>query len=140
MQRLNLTWLADAAPTTRAVSTFRTAFWITIVYIVVRIPLAYSKPFITDDDTLHLILVLDQIIGLLWFVFVLVLITKTRKHIRDKYSINQKNCKGCEDCCCGFWCGCCTIAQMARHTADYENYAARCCSDTGLGPNAPAIV
>ena len=34
-----------------------------------------------------------------------------------------------------FWCSCCTVAQMARHTADYETYAARCCSDTGLPPN-----
>jgi hypothetical protein len=29
---------------------------------------------------------------------------------------------------------------MARHTADYDTYSARCCSSTGLGPDAPAIV
>ncbi len=140
MQRLNLTWLAEQAPAAQAASTFRTAFWITIVYLVVRIPLAYSTPWITDEDILAIVSGLDQLIGLLWFVFVLVLITKTRQHIRAKYSIPEKECKGCEDCCCGFWCGCCTIAQMARHTADYENYAARCCSETGLGPNAPTLV
>lgn len=30
-----------------------------------------------------------------------------------------------------------TVAQMARHTADYRTYSADCCSETGLGERAP---
>jgi hypothetical protein len=35
-----------------------------------------------------------------------------------------------------YWCNCCTVAQMARHTGDYEAHGARCCSETGLPPSA----
>lgn len=41
--------------------------------------------------------------------------------------------------CCAFWCTCCTIAQISRHTADYEHYPAFCCTESGLAENAPAI-
>ena len=48
----------------------------------------------------------------------------------------NKHCKGCEDCCCSFWCHCCTIAQMMRHTADYDKYDAQCCNDTGFASSS----
>mmetsp|Transcript_13155 Transcript_13155/g.23847 ORF Transcript_13155/g.23847 Transcript_13155/m.23847 type:complete len:126 (+) Transcript_13155:102-479(+) len=73
-------------------------------------------------------------------VFVIVLVTKTRKQIRSRYGIPEQQCVGCEDCCCSFWCNCCAVAQMARHTADYDTYAGLCCSETGLPPHAPSIV
>lgn len=73
-------------------------------------------------------------------LYVLYAAVKTRASIREKYAIPQAACDGCEDCCCIFCCGCCTISQMARHTADYETYPGRCCSETGLSPNAPSIV
>jgi PLAC8 family len=37
-----------------------------------------------------------------------------------------------EDCCMSFWCGCCSVAQMARQTTDYAQEPAACCSSTGL--------
>jgi Cys-rich protein (TIGR01571 family) len=69
-----------------------------------------------------------------------VIIARARCRIRSRYGIPERTCHGCEDCCCAFWCMCCTVSQMARHTADYENYPAKCCSETGLSPNAPSIV
>jgi len=65
---------------------------------------------------------------------------RARSHIRAKYDIPEQCCTGCEDFCCGFWCGVCSICQMARHTADYRSYNAACCSETGLDPRAPEIV
>jgi len=61
----------------------------------------------------------------------------TRRYIRARSAIPETSCQGCEDFCCPTWCGCCAVAQMARHTADYETYTAKCCSETGLPVNAP---
>mmetsp|Transcript_36848 Transcript_36848/g.88879 ORF Transcript_36848/g.88879 Transcript_36848/m.88879 type:complete len:345 (+) Transcript_36848:195-1229(+) len=40
---------------------------------------------------------------------------------------------GWEDICCAIWCQLCTVAQMARHTADYEEKRAVCCNAVGVG-------
>ena len=72
-------------------------------------------------------------------IFSIYIILKTRQHIRERSGIPETSCQGCEDCCCAAWCGCCTVMQMARHTAEYETYAAQCCSETGLPVNAPLL-
>jgi hypothetical protein len=38
----------------------------------------------------------------------------------------------CEDLAISVGCACCSIAQMARHTADYTHHPASCCSSNGL--------
>jgi PLAC8 family len=43
-----------------------------------------------------------------------------------------------EDLCISFWCGCCSVAQMARQTAEYDVQSAACCSRTGLVTNPSA--
>lgn len=83
---------------------------------------------------------ISRLVDIVFCAFLIFLVAKTRKHIREKYSIPEKQCKGCEDYCCSLWCTCCTVAQMARHTADYETYAGLCCSETGIPPRAPSIV
>jgi len=75
-----------------------------------------------------------------FFVYVLVLTIRTRSYVRDRYRIPETRCKGCEDCCFAFWLPCCTITQMARHTADYDTYAAACCTETGLSDHVPEVV
>ena len=70
-------------------------------------------------------------------VYLLVLLVRTRYHIRETYEIPEQCCIGCEDCCCVYWCGVCTVSQMARHTADYRTYQAYYCTETGLGEGAP---
>lgn len=80
----------------------------------------------------------------LYFFYILVLMMRTRSYIRRRYAIRTINaccCCGptCEDCCCSFWLPCCTVTQMARHTADYDTYKAACCTDTGLSDRAPHI-
>ena len=69
-------------------------------------------------------------LGLL--IFITVVHTKTRNQMRRAYSIgSDRSCVG--DCCCAFWCGFCSISQMARHTANYHNtHRARCCTPNGL--------
>ena len=64
-------------------------------------------------------------------IYVLIVHVKTRNKLRRKYNINPND--GCiVDCCAVYWCACCSICQMARHTADYKKQHAQLCSETGL--------
>ena len=78
-----------------------------------------------------------NIVELGFGIYLLIIAIKARNYIRSKYSIPGT---GCEDCCCVFWCGCCSVSQMLRHTADYRQYNASCCTETGLPATAPAVV
>ena len=145
MHRLKLTWTAnEGGSITKTSSTFRILFWMGIAWTVVRISVNFLPLLLMDeqgklDDTADIVLSVVNLILLVALVLFLVLIFKTRRHIREKYQIPEQQCHGCEDCCCTYWCTCCTVAQMARHTGDYRKHGARCCSETGLGPGAPSI-
>ena len=45
-----------------------------------------------------------------------------------------------EDSLCMFFCGCCSLIQMARHTHNDKEYPGFCCTTTGLEVGAPKIV
>jgi Cys-rich protein (TIGR01571 family) len=103
---------------------------------------AYGGYIISPDapDWVLCAVGVNDVIGLTFYVFVLYCIIKTRARIRRVYDIDEKCCYGCEDCCYAYWCPCCTVAQMGRHTADYRTYKADCCSETGLSPRAPPTI
>jgi len=67
-------------------------------------------------------------------IYIMVVVIRLRYNLREQHAIPERNCIGCEDCCVAYWCGCCTISQMARHTADYSEERAYCCTDNGLDP------
>ena len=99
----------------------------------------YSVPenipsWVAVTDAIH------QGLSLLYSVFILVVLIRTRAQIRAQYQIPEESCQGCEDCCCALCCSACTICQMARHTADYSTYSASCCTETGLPLTAPEVV
>ncbi|KAL3756088.1 hypothetical protein ACHAWU_009390 [Discostella pseudostelligera] len=142
MHRLRLTWLGNEGSIAETASNSCTLLSITVVYFVLYVILfLVSFAFIDVDENGNVLSVssgavtlahLRSWLAIIFRVFILITVARTRWRIRSKYSIPEKNCRGCEDCCCAFWCTCCTLSQMARHTADYETYAARCCSETGL--------
>jgi Cys-rich protein (TIGR01571 family) len=72
------------------------------------------------------------------WAFMSIIIIRTRQAVRAKYIIPQQCC--CEDAVCAICCGCCTIMQMSRHTADYEKYEAPCYTETGIPSNIDATV
>ena len=87
--------------------------------------------------------VVETIVGwieILILMFLLFVTIRARQYIRNKYNIPEHTCKGCEDCCCSFWCAPCTICQMGRHTADYSHYQATLCTENGLVAGAPEVV
>lgn len=68
-------------------------------------------------------------------------LAKVRAVVRLRHQIPARSATvpGCvEDACVSFWCGCCSVAQLARQTASYgdrdgdEGESATCCTPTGL--------
>lgn len=71
------------------------------------------------------------------YLLTVIVVTNTRKQVREKCEISD-DCPG-EDLCKTITFMPCTIAQMGRHTADYENFPGYCCSKTGLPENVSII-
>jgi Cys-rich protein (TIGR01571 family) len=151
MHRLKLTWLgSESNHPDRSVMTFTILAIITAVHFCTNWVFYFTSLFLlilgalgeseSEIDASQVLANLRSFLNLVFFVFLLVIMARTRRRIRSRYGIPERTCRGCEDCCCAFWCSCCTVSQMARHTADYDNYPAQCCSETGLSPNAPSIV
>ncbi|KAL7548881.1 hypothetical protein ACHAWF_012144 [Thalassiosira exigua] len=145
MHRLKLTWFGNPAAAEQTSATFHILLRITVAYFFVTellkwLPVEYFDEYGQLTTAGLAVMYTRDILNLLFTFFTVVVVYKTRKHIREKYSIPEAQCAGCEDCCCAAFCTCCAVAQMARHTADYDTYPALCCSETGLGPHAPAIV
>eukprot|EP00529_Nitzschia_sp_RCC80_P027120 CAMPEP_0113468834 /NCGR_PEP_ID=MMETSP0014_2-20120614/15571_1 /TAXON_ID=2857 /ORGANISM="Nitzschia sp." /LENGTH=280 /DNA_ID=CAMNT_0000361259 /DNA_START=222 /DNA_END=1064 /DNA_ORIENTATION=+ /assembly_acc=CAM_ASM_000159 len=84
-------------------------------------------------------------------LYTLVVMIRLRRAVRTAYRIPPRGCCGgpsgdcgdvcaVEDCCCVFWCTCCTVSQLARQTADYDRIRAVCCSTTGLPSDVEADI
>jgi Cys-rich protein (TIGR01571 family) len=89
----------------------------------------------------YLLLAVRAICRTTLVVYFFVLSFRTRQVVRERYELPVVACGNatCEDCLVSVACHCCSIAQMARHTADYQTYDAKCCSATGLSDYAPAV-
>ena len=88
---------------------------------------------------------LQWVVPTLFGLYTFIILAKLRRAVRQKYRIpiNRNSCGcsicfccGCcsvwEDLCCAFWCSCCTIAQLARQTGDYDKNHAACCTRDGF--------
>lgn len=64
-------------------------------------------------------------IALVIDIYRAVIMCQTRKKLRERYHIHGNEC---EDCAASFFCSCCTVTQMARHTHDYRDDPVACCS------------
>ena len=123
MQRLGLNWCGNHKPPGSSSDGMPTYQIVLIICVG-----AMLLTFITGFGILPL------------FIYVLIIAINTRAYIRQKYQIPTQSCGACEDCCCVYWCTCCTVAQMGRHITDFERYNASCCGETGVAPDTPAIV
>lgn len=71
-------------------------------------------------------------INIAMFGFIVFVTQSTRSSLREKFMIREERCFDLEDLFCATVCLPCTVGQMARHTANYDDYEAVCCSKTGL--------
>lgn len=93
-----------------------------------------------EDETIPQLILLIFFTIIIFSTYLLITILCTRYTIRERYAISEHlctvGCRACDDCCYAFWCPCCVVAQMARHTGEYEMNRGVCCSDTGLSADA----
>ena len=140
MTRMHLTWLGEPGPRTATQNTFKVVVMLLMSYWVYSMALEVaSLPYRQNPAPLY-ITIMKLVGSLLWIAWTSYAMCRTRQSIREQYSIPEQRCSGCEDFCCSFFCTCCTLAQMARHTGEYETYEGKCCSSTGLPVDAPFTV
>lgn len=172
MQRMMLTWLGEPGPIVSTRNSFKVVFVIVVSYFIYSISLEFATlPYSDEESVPAFIPALKMVGSILFSVWALYALCRTRESIRARYSIEEERCQGyvvmicdkgsealpsslrlthshsllcftsnihrCEDFCCSFWCSCCTVSQIARHTGDYEEYPATCCTQTGNPPGAP---
>lgn len=138
MQRLNLSWLGIPGPEVATRNTFRVVLTLVFCYIIYGMALSLiANPDGSQPNLISILNIVGAVLFTLWSIFAL---CKTRESVRGKYSIPEARCIGCEDVCCSIFCSCCTVCQMLRHTGEYETYQATCCTETGLTVDAPVVV
>jgi Cys-rich protein (TIGR01571 family) len=159
LTRMKLSWLGDSSPASDDDSwrtTFRRVVTVVILYYVL---ISYLSPPptevveeadddndndknkaaflglkeipLSEEDYPHWKRTWLDILNFLFYMYTIIVLVKLRLAVRDRYRIPGSTC---EDCCCVVWCGCCTVAQLARQTAQYDTERAACCSSTGLAP------
>eukprot|EP00977_Amphora_coffeiformis_P018407 scaffold6456_cov147-Amphora_coffeaeformis.AAC.4 len=72
------------------------------------------------------------LVNVFMYGFAVFVAQSTRSTIREKFMIREERCYDLEDIMCASTCLPCTVAQMSRHTANYDDYEAVCCSRSGL--------
>uniref|UniRef100_A0A7S1BD89 PLAC8 family protein n=1 Tax=Corethron hystrix TaxID=216773 RepID=A0A7S1BD89_9STRA len=125
MSRVGLDTTANPTSPDVAKKTFCRIFTIFFAYFVTMAILdsTFPKKEVCEDEFCYSVFENESVttsVNLLKFVvglYFLIITCKTRKYIREK---NQIPGNECEDLVCAWCCNCCTIGQMARHTADYD--------------------
>jgi Cys-rich protein (TIGR01571 family) len=135
-----MTWLAERAE--KSSPTFRRITFLFIALCVMDLLLSPPLLEVKLDGQGDMIYVPTHstLLKQLFFFFLsipmsiysLLLLVKLRAAVRSKYGIKTGILGRLEDLWCVCCCHCCTIAQLARQTADYEREPASCCSKNGL--------
>jgi Cys-rich protein (TIGR01571 family) len=110
-----------------------TIFWIVmniLIYVAFNYKWSNNLPLTTPDYLAVIILNLSGII------FTFSAVSATRAALREVYNIREYRFYDLEDNCCAMFCMLCTICQMHRHTAPYDQLEAHACTKTGLRNHA----
>ncbi|KAG7337248.1 PLAC8 family domain containing protein [Nitzschia inconspicua] len=131
LTRMQMTWCGNPSKSrSQSKNTFHILLWLTFGYWIISIIFHCDRDHNGHCDGFPYGFL--GTVRIVWFLYTVVVMTKLRKAVRDRYRIPQTQCMCFEDCCCAVFCSCCTMAQLARQTADYERQRAYCCTDTGL--------
>ncbi|CAJ1960149.1 unnamed protein product [Cylindrotheca closterium] len=140
MTRLHLTWLGLPGPQIATKNTFKVVLMILAAYVVYSTSLELaSMPY--DPENLPPVLWALKSLGSTAFsVYSIFSLCNTRRSVRIQYSIPEQQCHGYEDVVCACCCTCCVLAQMARHTGEYETYPGKFLTKTGHPVGTPLTV
>lgn len=143
MTRLRVDWKADPAVGDEWKRTFRNVIIITCVYVFLNMiftPAPESELNDDDDDDDTELIIgfgvttsFGSFIDFIYCLYMLYVVSKARKLIRQRNGIPQEYCDCGEDVACALFCGCCTVSQMARQTTDYDTEQAAFFTIDGLG-------
>lgn len=140
MTRMQLTWLGSPGPLSRTRQTFSVVLLLVVAFFIFSNALELASMPYDAYEGPEFISYIRYFGNLLFSVWAVYALYKTRETVRARYQIPEEHCAGCEDLCCSVWCSFCVTAQMLRHTGEYENYAGTCCSMTGHPPGTPLVV
>jgi Cys-rich protein (TIGR01571 family) len=158
LTRMKMNWLGEEAPAHEYKRTFGRVFLIVCLYwLLTTLSWPPSSTFIQDPESGKVMRIppdevpaaqnlLFNLVLQSFGLYTLLMIIKLRRTVRLRYEIPLQyplfgNGK-MEDFCLAFWCGCCSLSQMARHTCDYEQQSATFCSPDGLkrSQHSPVLV
>jgi Cys-rich protein (TIGR01571 family) len=154
LTRMRLNMFGNPAPEHVYKSTFQNVVILVITYYIFSSIFGCPPAEVEisdDDDGLQEVTIIDecpewkrslgQVASMAFGLYTLVVLIKARAAVRHRFGIPTQTCFGfMEDCCCVFWCGCCTVSQLARQTADYDVDDGICCSYDGLRPGVSDTV
>lgn len=142
MTRMNLTFLGEPGRRDNTRDTFKIVCALFLSYTIYSIALEIAAPTPDDEyDYTNPIVSLLKALGTVTFTFYAIYaLMRTRESVRTKHSIPVGKCGAWEDLCLSTWCSCCTVAQMLRHTGEYEVYKGVCLSERGLPQDSPLNV
>jgi Cys-rich protein (TIGR01571 family) len=140
MSRLNLTWLGEPGPQVATRNTFKVVVMLLAAYTVYSLSLEVASMGYSANNLPPLLWGLKTLGSVLFSVYSIYSLCQTRRSVRMQYSIPEERCAGCEDCCCATFCTFLSLAQMARHTGEYETYPGVFLSKTGHPKGTPLTV
>jgi len=141
MTRLNLNMWGLPGTPQEVRNTFRVLLIIAILYEFRRISFFVPGVFSHGSDEDEAVAFIRSLFDIFMAVFLIVLWYRTRKATRERDNIPNDTCCGVtNDCCIPFWCTCCAVSQMARHTTDYNMNSAMLCSTTGVRTPSPVMI
>mmetsp|Transcript_11377 Transcript_11377/g.19484 ORF Transcript_11377/g.19484 Transcript_11377/m.19484 type:complete len:264 (-) Transcript_11377:165-956(-) len=140
MQRLRLNWLGEGGEDESAKISFKIVLTLVICYTVFTVSLELAEAAQYYYNIPAYIPSLKFIGGVLFTIYSIIALMRVRESVRAKYSIPETRFAGCEDAVYSAACSCCVVAQIARHTGEYETYKGSYFSDTGMAPGTPQIV
>jgi hypothetical protein len=106
MSRMQLTWLGQPGPITRTQQAFQVVVILTVSYYVYSMALETAAgPYSVDDEPMlfSYLRIAGCLLFMLWSVYAL---CRTRETVRTRYQIKEQICSGFEDLCCSLWCSC----------------------------------
>jgi Cys-rich protein (TIGR01571 family) len=136
MQRLRLDWLGRPTTEYNAKNTFKLCAVVFAAYYIYT-NFLFPPQIYQYGSFMYIMRSFGHVLFVLWTVYAL---SNTRAFVRAKYQIREEIYPGYEDVGCALLCPCCTVAQIARHTGEYETYPSVCISETGLPQEAPMLV
>ena len=120
LTRMGMNYRGDFAPEWEAKLSFRRMLWIVVFYYALSAILApgpvLTKSGLVVPDTPVWQTMLYRLLTTAFSLYTLMVLMKLRAAVRAKYHIpvtRWVHQPAVEDCCCSFWCGCCTVAQRA---------------------------